>query len=162
MLNLRGADLFWPSPVRVVMPGNRQYRMAVGSKAERVLLTALLTACLVLYPVSGLGFRTGLQYLLGNCELAREAFIQEAGTRWFTLELEAIDNLTLEHMTCQCPVLGVWQKGLIVLHQGQPRAVGKSQVHHNLYPTRAKLIQGEPLRVVSHKGRCRVGPWGGS
>ncbi|ADE16977.1 membrane-bound metal-dependent hydrolase (plasmid) [Nitrosococcus halophilus Nc 4] len=151
MLNLRGADLFWPSPVRVVMPGNRHYRMAVGSKAEMVLMTALLAACLGLYPVSGLGFRTGLQHLLGNFELAREAFIQEAGTRWFTLELEAIDNLTLEHMTCQCPVLGVWQKGLIVLHQGQPRAVGKSQVHHNLYPTRAKLIEGEPLRVVSHK-----------
>jgi inner membrane protein len=29
--------------------------------------------------------------------------------------------------------------------------VGKSQVHHNLYPTSAKLIEGEPLEVVSYK-----------
>jgi inner membrane protein len=38
-----------------------------------------------------------------------------------------------------------------VLHHSKPRAVGKSQVHHNLYPTTAKLIEGKPLRVVSHK-----------
>jgi hypothetical protein len=48
-------------------------------------------------------------------------------------------------------VLGVWQSGLIVLHDSKPRAVGKSQVHHNLYLTSAKLIEGEPLEVVSYK-----------
>lgn len=50
MLNLRGADLLWPSPIRVVMPGNRKYRMAVGSQAEMVLMTALLAACLASLP----------------------------------------------------------------------------------------------------------------
>ena len=57
----------------------------------------------------------------------------------------------MEHITCDCPVLGTWQSGLIVLHDGRPRAVGKSQIHHNLYPTSTKLLEGEPLRVVSHK-----------
>lgn len=83
--------------------------------------------------------------------MARDSFIKKAGTRWYTLEIEAIDNLTLEHITCQCQVLGVWQNGLIVLHEGKPRAVGESQVHHNLYPTSAKLIEGEELEVVSYK-----------
>jgi inner membrane protein len=151
MLNIRGADLLWPSPIRVVMPGNRNWRMEVGSKAEMVLLTSLVVACLALYPVSGLGLRTGLQHLLGNFEMARDSFIKKAGKRWYTLELEAIDNLTLEHITCQCPVLGVWQSGLIVLHDGKPRAVGESQVHHNLHPISAKLIEGEPLEVMSYK-----------
>jgi inner membrane protein len=40
---------------------------------------------------------------------------------------------------------------LIVLHDGKPRAVGESQVHHNLHPTSARLIEGEPLEVVSYK-----------
>lgn len=71
-----------------------------------------------------------------------------SGLHW---KLEAIDNLTLEHIACRYPVLEVWQSGLIVLHHGRPRAVGKSQVHHNLYPTTAKLIEGEPMRVISHK-----------
>ncbi len=151
MLNIRGADLFWPSPIRLVMPGNRKYRVEVGSKAEMVLLTSLVAACLALYPVSGVGFRGGLQHLLGNFEMAKDTFIEKAGTQWFTLELEAIDNLTLEHIQCACPILGTWHEGLIVLHGGRPRAVGHSQVHHNLYPTSAKLIEGAPLRVVSHK-----------
>jgi inner membrane protein len=155
MLNIRGADLLWPSPIRVVMPGRREWRMEVGSKAEMVLLTSLTVASLALYPVSGLGFRAGLQQLLGNFDMARDSFIKKAGTRWYTLELEAIDNLTLEHITCQCPILGVWQSGLIVLHESKPRAVGESQVHHNLYPTSAKLIEGEGLKVVSYKVEMR-------
>ena len=57
----------------------------------------------------------------------------------------------MEHITCDCPVLGTWQSGLIVLHDGRPRAVGKSQAHHDVYPTSAKRLEGEPLRVVSHK-----------
>jgi inner membrane protein len=155
MLNIRGADLLWPSPIRVVMPGRRDWRMEVGSKAEMVLLTCLVVACLALYPVSGLGFRGDLQQLLGNFEMARDSFIEQAGTKWFTVELEAIDNLTLEHIKCDCPVLGTWQSGLIILHDGRPRAVGKSQVHHNLYPTNTKLFEGEPLRVMSHKADMR-------
>ncbi|MBK8536733.1 MAG: metal-dependent hydrolase [Candidatus Competibacteraceae bacterium] len=39
MLNIRGVDLFWPSPIRLVTPGNRNWRIAVGSKAEMMLLS---------------------------------------------------------------------------------------------------------------------------
>ena len=58
-------------------------------------------------------------------------------------------------------MLGTWQSGLIVLHDGRSHAVGKSQVHHNFYPTSAKLLEGEPLRVVSHKVdlRGRTSRW---
>jgi hypothetical protein len=38
---------------------------------------------------------------------------------------------------------------VIVLHDGKPQALGESQVHHNLYPTNTKLIEGKSLRVVS-------------
>ena len=45
----------------------------------------------------------------------------------------------------------MWKGGLIVLHEGKPRAVGKSQQQHNLLPISARLIEGEPLRVQSVK-----------
>ncbi len=151
MLNLRGADLLWPSPVRVVFPGNPSHRMEVGSKAERVLLIALVLFSLLLYPVSGLGLRTGLQHLLGNFEMAREGFLKHAGQHWYRLRLEATDNLTLEPIRCDCQVVGPWRGGLIVLRDGELRAVGESPERHNLYPTHAELITGEPLRVVSHR-----------
>ena len=45
----------------------------------------------------------------------------------------------------------VWQNGLIVERDGQLRAVGVSPAHHNLYPLQARLIQGEPLRVMAER-----------
>ena len=64
MLNVRGADLFWPAPLRVVTPGNRHWRLEVGSKGEMILLSGLLVAAAALAPLSQIGFRDGLQALL--------------------------------------------------------------------------------------------------
>ncbi len=151
MANLRGADLFWPSPVRMVFPGNKRYRMETGSKAEMVLFTALIVFTLMLYPVSGMGFRVGLQHLLGNFQMAHDSYLKNAGKHWYTMRLEARDNLSLEQTKGEYPVVGVWRRGLIVERDGELRAVGENLESHNLYPTHAELVQGEPLRVVSHR-----------
>ena len=60
MLNVRGIDLFWPSPIRVVMPGRTAYRLEVGSKAEMVLLSGLVVLAVAMVPVSRMGVRSGL------------------------------------------------------------------------------------------------------
>jgi len=49
------------------------------------------------------------------------------------------------------PIVGIWRRGLIVLEGGELRAVGESPEAHNLYPTHAQLIKGEPLQVVAHR-----------
>ena len=139
MANIRGVDLFWPSPIRVVMPGKVRFRLEVGSKAEIIVLCSLLVFCV------------GLHQILRDFDIAYDEFVKVQGQNWHTLELKAIDNLTLEHIECTCPVLGAWQSGLIVEYHGQARSVGKSQLHHNLYPIDAVLIQGEPLRVISQR-----------
>ena len=59
MLNIRGIDLFWPSTLRVVTPGNRNWRLEVGSKGEMLLLSGLLVAATALVPLSQIGFRDG-------------------------------------------------------------------------------------------------------
>jgi inner membrane protein len=151
MLNVRGVDLFWPSAIRVVTPGNRNWRLEVGSKAEMVLLSVLLVAAAALVPLSHLGFRDSLQAVLQSFDIAVEQYARVSGTHWYDLELTATDNLTLERIECRCPVVGTWKNGFIILHQGQPRAVGKSEAQHNLYPVRGRLIQGEPLRVVAER-----------
>ena len=151
MLNIRGIDLFWPSPLRVVTPGNRNWRLEVGSKEEMILLSGLLVAAAALVPLSQIGFRDGLQRLLHNFDIAREQYLKQAGTHWYALELTATDNLTLQPVTGQFPIVGVWQNGLIVEREGELRAVGASQTSHNLYPLKARLIQGEPLRVVAER-----------
>jgi len=151
MVNLRGVDLFWPSPVRLVTPGNRNWRIQVGSKAEMILLAVLLSLTVALYPLSHWGFRDALQAVLKSFDIAVEQYTRQIGTHWYDLELIASDNLTLERVHCRCPVMGLWKNGLIVLYEGKPRAVGKSQAQHNLLPVSARLIEGEPLRVVAER-----------
>lgn len=151
MLNVRGADLFWPSPVRVVAPGNRNWRLEVGSKAEMMLLSALLLLTVALYPLSHLGFRDALQAVVRSFDISVEQYQRQIGTHWYDLELVASDNLTLERIEGCYPVIGTWKGGFIVLREGQPRAVGKSEAQHHLLPVAARLIQGEPLRVVAER-----------
>jgi len=151
MANIRGVDLFWPSPIRVVMPGKIKFRLEVGSKAEMILLCSMVVFCVGLYPMSNLGLRGGLHQLLRNFEIAHDEYVKVQGTSFYTLELNAIDNLTLEHIQCNCPILGAWQGGLIVEYNGKSRAVGESEVNHNLYPTEAVLIEGEQLRVITQR-----------
>jgi inner membrane protein len=88
---------------------------------------------------------------LKDFDIAYDEYVEVQGLNWYTLELKAIDNLTLEHIECNCPVLGAWQNGLIIEYNGKARSVGKSQMHHNLYPVDAVLIEGEPLRVISQR-----------
>ena len=116
-----------------------------------ILLSGLLVAAAALYPLSHLGFRDALQALLKSFDIAVEQYARVSGTHWYDLELTATDNLTLERIHCRCPVVGTWKNGFIVLHDGQPRAVGKSEAQHNLLPIAARLIQGEPLRVVAER-----------
>ena len=52
-------------------------------------------------------------------------------------------------------MVGVWQNGLIVERDGALRAVGPSPTHHNLYPLKARLLRGEPLRVVAERVELR-------
>ena len=151
MLNIRGIDLFWPSALRVVTPGNRHWRLEVGSKGEMILLSGLLVAAAALAPLSQMGFRDALQAVLRNFDIAREQYQRVAGTHWYALDLTATDNLTLQPVQGQFPVVGVWQNGLIVERDGVLRAVGPSPTHHNLYPLKARLIEGEPLRVVAER-----------
>ena len=151
MLNVRGADLFWPSPVRVVAPGNRNWRLEVGSKAEMMLLSALLLLTVALYPLSHLGFRDALQAVVRSFDISVEQYQRQIGTHWYDLDLVASDNLTLERIEGRFPIIGTWKGGFIVLHNQQPRAVGKSEVYHNLLPISARIIEGEPLTVQSVK-----------
>lgn len=55
-------------------------------------------------------------------------------------------------------MLGTWQSDLIALHDGRPRAVGKSQVHHNLYPTSTDRLEGEPSGSGATRWTCAADP----
>lgn len=78
------------------------------------MFCSLLVFCVGLYPMSSLGLGGGLHQLLKDFDIAYGEFVEKQGLNWHALELKAIDNLTLEHIDCTCPVLGAWQSGLII------------------------------------------------
>jgi hypothetical protein len=155
----------WPTPARnggvdkrkiqVATPGNHHWRLQVGSQGEMILLAGLIGLTAALVPLSQVGSRDGLQMLLCNLDITREQFQRQASTHWYALELAATDNLTLQVVQGRFPVVRVWQNGLIVERDGELRAVGASPTHHNLYPLQARLIAGEPLRVVAERVEMR-------
>ena len=147
MLNVRGVDLFWPAPVRVVTPGNRHWRLQVGSKGEMILLAGLLGSTAALYPLSHIGFRDGLQALLRNFDIAREQYQRQAGTHWYTLDLTATDNLTLQPVRGRFPVVGVWQNGLIIDQDrnAQSRIAALPYVDHERWQVYHQVVEGTAL-----------------
>ena len=151
MLNIRGIHLFWPSPIRVVMPGNRHWRIEVGSKAEMILLILLLALTVGLYPLGAMGIKNGLQQIIAHFDIAREQYLHQAGKHGYPLDLEATDHLTLQPVKGRFPTVGVWQNRLNIQRDGSLSAVGASATNHPLYPLCARLVTGEPLQVVAKR-----------
>ncbi len=88
-------------------------------------------------------------------DIAVEQYARVSGTHWYDLELTATDNLTLERVTCRCPVVGNGRTASSSCTTANPCAVGKSEAQHHLLPVAARLIQGEPLRVVAERVAIR-------
>jgi len=88
-------------------------------------------------------------------DIACEQYQRVAGNHWYALELIATDNLTCNPFKGRFPVVGVWQNGLIVERDGELRWWGRAKTHHNLYPRQARLLRGEPLRVVAERVAMR-------
>ena len=89
--------------------------------------------------------------MVRSFDISLEQYQRQIGTHWYELDMVASDNLTLARIEGRYPIIGTWKGGFIVLHDGQPRAVGKSESYHNLLPISARLIEGEALRVQSER-----------
>lgn len=50
-----GVEMFWPSPVRCVCPGNRDLRLRTGSNAEYFVLVILIAIALVTFNINNSG-----------------------------------------------------------------------------------------------------------
>ncbi|WP_225896339.1 metal-dependent hydrolase [Amazonocrinis nigriterrae] len=50
-----GVEMFWPSPVRCVCPGNRNLRLRTGSNAEYFVLIILIAIALAVFSINSSG-----------------------------------------------------------------------------------------------------------
>ena len=125
MLNIRGVDLFWPSPVRLVTPGNRNWRLQVGSKGEMILLSGLLVAGEPLRVVAERVDLRGhtLRWLVSRIDQSRpyyllgEVEMPDGGRRWpgDSIAWTPITRPATGAASCACttPALRNWGRGWI-------------------------------------------------
>ncbi|MCK7582392.1 MAG: hypothetical protein MZV65_46915 [Chromatiales bacterium] len=118
-----------------------------------ILLSGLLVAAAALYPLSHLGFRDAPASAAQELRHRRSSSTPRvSGTHWYELELTATDNLTLEPDAVPLSGGGDVEERL---HRPARRASrarwARAEAQHNLLPVAARLIQGEPLRVVAER-----------
>ena len=142
----RGCDLFWPSRLRAVLPGNADWRFTVGGKGEMVLLFFLVVACIPLYPAARLGLEGVIDRLSGNFDRALREFAAAEGAREYWIVGSMRDTLTEQPQTGRYRVIGKDGTHLLLLQGEGILTLGKADAAHR-YPLQVHLEKGQPYHT---------------
>ncbi len=152
-LNKEGVPLFYPSPVRAVMPKARRWRIAVGSKAEIVLMTVFSAFALLLLPLNRAGLFPSLHALLKDIHSAIADYRAWENTYRVIADVEGGLNISQQPIAGAFEVLGVENaNSLVVFDETRDvlYTVGTDQ-NANIYPKRILCRKGEPIQVITQK-----------
>jgi len=69
-VNKSGVPLFYPSPIRAVMPKPEKWRIAVGTKAETIVFAIILIAVFALFPINRIGLFRALHRMIRDTQSA--------------------------------------------------------------------------------------------
>ncbi|MFZ1059781.1 MAG: metal-dependent hydrolase [Candidatus Rokuibacteriota bacterium] len=151
--NKSGTPLFYPSQLRAVLPRSEEFRIAVGSGQETVLLVILLVALAVLLPLHQIGFSRALHALTQTTTAAISDYRGWQGRWEVWAEVDGIFQLSQRRVSARYRILGIaGATTLIVLDPatGRIHTVGANK-ESNLYPYRIRAQQGRPITVRSRQ-----------
>jgi deoxyribonuclease-1 len=142
----QGIKAFWPQPHNVVFFINENWRMTVGSLAERLLLIGFCIGIVILVPVSRIGMPQLWARYVGNIAKAIDQYRKLEGRQTLWLVGQLKDNLTEQRHDGRWRAIGASGGALLILAGDVVRSVGAAD-GHNLRPLHVHLEQGEPLRT---------------
>jgi inner membrane protein len=151
--NKSGVPLFFPNPIRAVMPKAVKYRIACGSKAELILVTVVsITACLLL-PVNRIGLFKSLHYVLRNTSSAISDYRCWADDYRVYADVKGVFNLSQLKIQSQFEVVGISNLNRLVVYDFRADSIYSvgSDKNANIYPTSIRCIKGEAIDVVTKK-----------
>lgn len=149
--NIQGPLLFWPSNLRCVAWMNRAYRIGYGAKGEYVLMVFIFVGLAVMYPISEKGFMRSVRYVLASMESAVTDFNDLKLTNKCTVELKAVDNISLETIQGEYEVIGALNANeLLIRYEDGAKRVGAS-VDANLTSKSARINEGSKVKYISQK-----------
>src|SRR3990170_1188215 len=147
--NKSGTPLFYPSQLRAVLPRSEEFRIAVGSGQETVLLVLLLVVLAVLLPLHQMGFTRALHALTQTTTAAISDYRGWQGRWEVWAEVEGIFQISQRRVRQRYRILGIASATtLIVLDPatGRIHTVGAGK-EANLYPYRIRAHQGRPITI---------------
>jgi inner membrane protein len=149
--NKAGVPLFYPSPIRAVLPRSEAFRVAVGSRAELGVLVALAVALAILLPLHEMGFTRALHALTRTMAGAIRDYRGWQGRNEVWVQVDGIFQRSARRVQARYRVLGVVDAATLVVLDpgtGQVHSVGTSR-DADLYPDRIRAHQGRAIRVRS-------------
>lgn len=146
MLTPSGVELFWPSKVRAVLPGNSQYRFDAMSWPEFgfAVVMALTAIPLLLLSQESQGTGGVIKSALGDIASARRDYDAQKGINAWSLRIRGRDNRTFSDIAGEYQVIGPWGDGgfLIRATDGIHTLCGAGSC--DWYSDYAVLVKGAP------------------
>lgn len=142
MGNISGIELFFPAKIRAVLPGNRHWRITVGSKAEIIFCIFCAVLCIFLWTPAQTGFFQALRHALGDFDSAHQEYIETCGENELFLEGRLKNTTTMKTETIIRKIIGYTETTLI-LEGG--KTVGRSDAHY--YPIHTKISPGKKIQT---------------
>lgn len=88
-----GIELFWPSPVRAVCPGNRQLRLQTGSPIEYIVVILLLALAILIFNINFHGgMLTQFNHLLASPTGVEQLYNQEGSNHLLVAHIEGVHH----------------------------------------------------------------------
>jgi inner membrane protein len=148
-LNTPGVPLFYPSPVRAVLPASERLRLPLGARAEWALLAVLLVLLAALLPLHHLGFARSLHAVTRTPGGAIADYRAWEGRHEVWADVEATFRLSQRRVRQRYRVLGVASTSTLVLLDPQTdriHTLGPSE-SATLHPVAIRAHAGAPVRV---------------
>lgn len=145
MMTPSGVELFWPSKVRAVLPGNARYRFDPMGWPELGFATIIGLIGLPLVQLAQAEHGTGglIKSALGDIASARRDYDAQKGGNAWTLRIEGRDNRSYEDIAGEYSVIGPYGEGGFILRKEDgPHSLCEQQ-SCDWYADHAVLVKGE-------------------
>jgi len=145
--------LFYPNLIRAVIPRNEKYRIFTASKQEFVFLGVLSALSVLIFPLSCIGLRGALHYLVRIPQSAVSDYLDYSAQGHSTLvDFEGIFNISQKKIKGRWPAVSSTSKNTLLLRspEGKIYSIGLSP-SDNIRSLSIQSFKSKPIKILSRE-----------
>ncbi len=110
-----GVEMFWPSTVRCVCPGNQKFRLKSGGSAEYGLLVVLLVLAIFIFNINASGgLMTNFNRLIASPAGVTEIYNKSSSTHLIKTHIEGVHSINREPISLDFTIIEARGQDFIV------------------------------------------------